>query len=256
MIALLPMYDRPETKAANDAFWQAIRAALGRGPDHLTRDMDLWQAWRSPELLLAQTCGLPYRARLYGDVELVGTPDYGLPGCPEGHYNSVVVARADHSGIRLSKFGGSRFAYNDPLSQSGWAAAMMRMRSEDILPGELLETGSHRASAEAVATGKADFACIDALTFQMLQSYEPDLIAQLCELERTEPTPALPFITALSEDAAAILAAMQAALATLATGPREPLHLKKIMAMTPSDYLAIPPPPGPPLLMARLARAR
>ena len=133
---------------------------------------------------------------------------------------------------------------------------MMRMRSEDILPGELLETGSHRASAEAVATGKADFACIDALTFQMLQSYEPDLIAQLCELERTEPTPALPFITALSEDAAAILAAMQAALETLDTGHRETLHLKKILAMTPSDYLAIPTPPGPTLLMDRLARAR
>ncbi|MCG7627352.1 PhnD/SsuA/transferrin family substrate-binding protein [Epibacterium sp. MM17-32] len=256
MIALLPMYDRPELQPANDAFWQAIRAELGRGPEHLSRDLDLWQAWRAPDLLLAQTCGLPYRARLYGDVELVGTPDYGLPGCPEGHYNSVVVAPADRKGARLAEFAGSRFAYNDPVSQSGWAAAMMRMRSEDILPGELVETGSHQASAVAVAEGRADFATLDALTYQMLCDYEPDLMAQLCELERTEPTPALPFITALGEDAAAILAAMQQALETLPEEHRARLHLRKIVPLTPSDYLAIPTPPGPTLVMDRLARGR
>ncbi len=256
MIALLPMYDRKETAAANDAFWAAIRTEIGQGPEALTRDMDLLQAWRSPELLLAQTCGLPYRARLYGDVELVGTPDYGLPGCPEGHYNSVMIAAADRKGTALTKFAGSRFAYNDPISQSGWAAAMMRMRADDMLPGELLETGSHQASAEAVAEGRADFASIDALTYQMLQDYEPDLVSSLCELERTEPTPALPFITALSQDAGAILSALQRALDTLAPEHRETLHLKKIIATTPSDYLAVPTPPGPTLVMDRLARAR
>ncbi len=254
MIALLPMYDRPETAAANDAFWQAVRAELGRGPEQLSRDLDLWQAWRSPELLLAQTCGLPYRARLYGDVELVATPDYGLPGCPEGHFNSVLIARADQKGTRFSSFAGSRFAYNDPLSQSGWAAAMMRMRKDDILPGELVETGSHRASALAVAEGRADFATIDALSFQMLQDYEPELIEQLCELERTEPTPALPFITALGENVAAIFAALQAGLAALSQDHRDALHLKKIVYLSPSDYLAVPTPPGPTLVLDRLAR--
>ncbi|OIQ32342.1 MAG: hypothetical protein BM562_05595 [Alphaproteobacteria bacterium MedPE-SWcel] len=256
MIALLPMYDRPETAQANDAFWQAIRAELGRGPEHLSRDVDLWQAWRSPELLLAQTCGLPYRARLYGNVDLVGTPDYGLPGCPEGHYNSVLIARKDQKGTRFSAFAGSRFAYNDPMSQSGWAAAMQLMRTEDILPGELVETGGHRASALAVAEGRADFATIDALTYQMLQDYEPDLTAELCELVRTEPTPALPFITALGENVAAIFAALQAALAALPEEHRKTLHLKKIVHMTPSDYLAIPTPPGPTLVLDRMTRER
>ena len=256
MIALLPMYDRPETAAANDALWQAIRAELGRGPENLTRDMDLWQAWRSPDLLLAQTCGLPFRARLYGDVQLVATPDYGLPGCPEGHYNSVLIARADQKGTRFTSFAGSRFAYNDPLSQSGWAAAMMRMRADDFLPGALIETGGHRASAEAVAEGRADFATIDALTYQMLQDYEPDLTAQLCELERTEPTPALPFITALGEDVPAIYNALEAAVESLSQAHRDVLHLKKIVHLPPSDYLAVPTPPGPTLVLDRLAREK
>lgn len=256
MIACLPMYDRPETAAANDALWDAIRSELGRGPEKLTRDMDLWEVWRSPELLLAQTCGMPFRARLYGDVELVGTPDYGLPGCPEGHYNSVLIARADQAGTKLRSFDGSRFAYNDPVSQSGWAAAMMLMRAENILPNTLVETGSHRASAEAVAEGRADFATLDALTWQLIETYEPDLAAALCVLERTEPTPALPFITALGENPAAILAAMQAGLEKLAPEHREVLHLKKVIYLTPSDYLAIPTPPGPTLIKDRLARER
>ncbi|NIZ15221.1 phosphate/phosphite/phosphonate ABC transporter substrate-binding protein [Phaeobacter sp. HF9A] len=257
MIACLPMYDRPETAAAHDAFWQAIRAELGQGPEALSRDIaDLWPIWRAPDLVLAQTCGLPYRARLYGDVELVGTPDYGLPGCPPGYFNSVLIARADQMGAAFTSFAGSRFAYNDPLSQSGWAAAMMRMRADNMLPGELLETGSHRASAEAVAAGRADFAALDALSYQMLQDYEPDLMAQLCELERTEPTPGLPFITALGQDPAAILAAMQAALEKLSPAHRDTLHIKEILPLTPSDYLAVPTPPGPTLIMDRLARER
>ncbi|GAB5432234.1 MAG: PhnD/SsuA/transferrin family substrate-binding protein [Epibacterium sp.] len=256
MIASLPMYDRPETAAANDAFWAAIRAELGHGPESLTRDMDLWQVWRAPDLLLAQTCGLPYRARLYGDVELVGTPDYGLPGCPEGHYNSVLIAAADRKGTPLRDFAGTRFAYNDSLSQSGWAAAMMRMRADNMLPGELIETGSHQASAVAVAEGRADFASLDALTYQMLLDYEPDLMAGLCELERTEPTPALPFITALTQDATILRTAMERALEALEPEHRETLHLKKIVSTTPSDYLAVPTPPGPTLVMDRLARAR
>ena len=256
MIACLPMYDRPETAAANDALWDAIRSELGRGPEKLTRDMDLWEVWRSPELLLAQTCGMPFRARLYGDVELVGTPDYGLPGCPEGHYNSVLIARADQAGTKLRSFDGSRFAYNDPVSQSGWAAAMMLMRAENILPNTLVETGGHRASAEAVAEGRADFATLDALTWQLIETYEPDLAAALCVLDRTEPTPALPFITALGENPAAILAAMQAGLEKLEPEHREVLHLKKVIYLTPSDYLAIRTPPGPTLIKARLARER
>ena len=40
MIAYLGMYDRPETAAANSAFWAAIRANLGQGPDALQRDID------------------------------------------------------------------------------------------------------------------------------------------------------------------------------------------------------------------------
>jgi hypothetical protein len=68
VIAALPMYDRPETRAATDRFWELTRDALSlRGidaPEALTRDRDPWDIWQAPDLVLAQTCGLPYRSGL------------------------------------------------------------------------------------------------------------------------------------------------------------------------------------------------
>jgi len=79
MIASLPMYDRPETRAANDRLWQAMRDALGYGPKGLTRNENPWDIWRAPDLLFAQTCSLPYRLALLDRVDIVATPVHALP---------------------------------------------------------------------------------------------------------------------------------------------------------------------------------
>lgn len=56
MIASLTMYERPETTAALDALWQAIRAELNdsEAPETLTRGKDLWEVWTSPICCLAR----------------------------------------------------------------------------------------------------------------------------------------------------------------------------------------------------------
>ncbi|MEP1328962.1 PhnD/SsuA/transferrin family substrate-binding protein [Pseudophaeobacter sp.] len=251
MIAYLGMYDRPETAAANDLFWQGIRSALGRGPETLHRDIDPWVAWTSAELLLAQTCGCPFRTRLYGEVELVGTPDYGLPDCPPGYYRSVFVARKTDADKPLAGFDRTRFAYNDGLSQSGWAAPLIHMQDRDILPGELVETGSHRNSALAVIEGRADFASLDLLSWQMMLEHD-DFAADLCEIERTVPTPGLPFITALKTDPAEVFLALKSAIETLDETSRKALHLNGLVHVPISDYLAVPTPPGPVLTQMKI----
>ena len=63
-----------------------------------------------------------------------------------------------------------------------------------------MESGGHQASALAVAEGRADFAALDALTWIMLQRYD-SFAADLVEVDRTDPTPALPYITAMGRDA-------------------------------------------------------
>ncbi|MDC0660686.1 PhnD/SsuA/transferrin family substrate-binding protein [Leisingera sp. SS27] len=254
MIAHLGMYDRPETAVANDRFWAGIRKHLGSGPDQLTRDADFWRVWKSPDLLLSQTCGCPYRTRLYGEVELVGTPDYGLPGCEPGYYNSVFVARQEDASQPIAAFGGRRFAYNESLSQSGWAAPMVHLHDRSILPGSLVETGGHRRSAEAVAEGRADFAALDALSWELIREYD-DFAAGLCEIERTAPTPTLPFITALGRDTGELFTAIEAAIQELDADTKACLHLNGLVRFTPSDYLAVPTPPGPALTEQRIRAA-
>lgn len=254
MIAHLGMYDRPETAAANDHFWTLVRTHLAHGPETLSRSDDPWAIWNSPDLLLSQTCGLPYRTRLYGEVDLVGTPDYGLPGCQPGYYNSVFVARREDDDQPLLQFSGRCFAYNDGLSQSGWAAPMVHMHDRNILPGALFETGSHQRSAAAVAEGHADFAALDALSWEMIRAYD-NFADQLVEITRSEPTPALPYITALGGDAPALFDAIETAIRDLDNSSRDVLHLKGLVPLQPSDYLSVPTPPGPVLTELRIKAA-
>ncbi|WP_370232589.1 phosphate/phosphite/phosphonate ABC transporter substrate-binding protein [Cognatishimia sp.] len=243
MIAALGMYDRAETAAANDALWQEIKHHLGYGPDALTRDMDFWEIWQSADLLLAQTCGLPYRARLHDKVALVGTPIYDIPECPDGHYYSVLVAHREN--LRdLVQYDGARFAYNEALSQSGWAAPMSHLTDAGIKPGALIETGAHLRSAQSVASGDADLAGLDVVTWQLIQTYDA-FARDLVVVAQTKPTPVLPFITAQGRDAEAVFAAVQTAIMSLPQHHKSTLFLKGITRIAKSDYLAQPIPAPP-----------
>ena len=245
MIAMLGMYDMPALQGANDRFWQAIQAELGYGPDYLTRDMDFVDIWQSPDMLFAQTCGMPLRTFLHPDVTLIGTPDYGLPGVEPGYYYSALVVRADTTEDRLANFTGRRFAYNDAMSQSGWAGPMSHLSQAGVEFSELVETGGHHASASAVAEGRADLAGLDALTWTLLCKHDPDLTANLRVIETTAPTPTLPYITAKGRDAAPIATALRMAISSLSESDREALHLCGLVDIPVADYLAIPTPPGP-----------
>lgn len=249
MIASLPMYDRPETAAANDRLWSGIARALrARGisaPGALDRETEVWDAWLSPDLLLSQTCGFPYRARLHGRVTLVATPHCDLPGVPPGYYCSVLVARRGDSRRRLEDFGGATLAYNEALSQSGWAAPSAAAAEAGIAFGACVATGAHRASARAVAEGAADLAAIDALTWRMIRRWDA-VAAELDEIGTTAPTPALPWITALGTDGALIAGALGEALGDLDAADRDTLGILGCLRIPPEAYLAVPIPPAPP----------
>ncbi len=244
MIAALGMYDLPALHAANDRFWHAIRQRLGRGPKALDRQSDAWTIWHSPDLLLAQTCGMPYRTALHSTVHLIGTPDYGLEGCPPGYYRSVIVVRAEDPRQTEAAFHGARFAYNDAMSQSGWAAPIVHLRARGVHLGDLLKTGAHTMSAQAVADGRADLAGIDAVTWTLMKSHDP-ITAHLRVLARTTPTPGLPYITAQIGEASALFTAIRAAIHDLEPADRAALHLKNVVSIPKETYLSVPSPPPP-----------
>ncbi|HMO07438.1 MAG TPA: PhnD/SsuA/transferrin family substrate-binding protein [Paracoccaceae bacterium] len=249
MIAALGMYDPGPVQAANDRLWALVRDGLrARGlpaPEALTRgEGAYWPAWTAPDLVLAQTCGFPYRARLHGRVALVATPDHGLPGCPPGHYHSLFIVRADNPRDGLEGFGGARLAFNEALSQSGWAAPVCEAANRGIALRAGPCTGSHLASAQAVAQGVAEIAAVDAVTWAILT--ETGLAPPgLRVLAATPPTPALPYIAAIGADTETTFAALAAAVAALAPEDRAALHLRGVVRIPAAHYLAVPTPPPP-----------
>ena len=249
MIAALGMYDRAEVQGANDRLWALIRDGLRArnlpAPDTLTRgDLAYMPGWLRPDLVLSQTCGFPYRARLHGKVALIGTPDYGVQGCAPGQYRSVFVARA-HDPRALAAFNGTHIAYNDALSQSGWAAPQTHAAKLGLHFPAGLQTGGHVASARAVAEGRADLAALDAVTWAMIEDHDPGLAATLRVVALTAPAPGLPCIAALGTDTDATFAAVSDAIANLPPADRVLLHLKSLIRVPAEAYMAVPTPPSP-----------
>jgi ABC-type phosphate/phosphonate transport system substrate-binding protein len=250
LIASLGMYDFGDLQPANDRFWALIRDGLRRSshaaPDSLTRGYAAyWPAWESPDLILSQTCGYPYRARLHDHVTYVATPDFGVEGCPPGYYYSQFIARADDPRQTIDDFDGAAFAFNEGLSQSGWAGPQTYALSRGLKLPPTLPTGGHRLSALAVAEGRADIAAIDAVTWRIMQRNDPATTSRLRPVAQTDPTPGLPYIAAKGTDAAAVLSAIQAALAALSNDDRATLGLRALISIPAQDYLSVPNPPPP-----------
>jgi ABC-type phosphate/phosphonate transport system substrate-binding protein len=210
----------------------------------LTRGRDLWDIWQSPDLVLAQTCGYPFRARLAPHVGLVGTPDYAVEGCAPGYYCSLFIARATDPRSDLAAFDGTPLAYNEAMSQSGWAAPQNHAAQHGLhFPAGPL-TGAHRETALAIADGRADLGAVDAVTWRHLQRVEP-AVAGLRVVARTMPTPGLPFITARQNPACVIFDVLAQTIAELPPEMRAILGLRGIVAVPAADYAAVPNPAPP-----------
>ena len=247
------MYHRPELAAAHARYWTGIRTRLESAgmpcPAELTQDAEGLVTWTDPALVLSQTCGMPYRLSLHGRVTLIGTPDYGLNGCPPGYYRSAVITRADDRREQVTDFAELVLAYNEPTSQSGLNAAYHHAAEFGFWFEHRLRTGSHLLSAGAVADGSADIATVDAVTWRLIERYET-FAKKLRVIDWTTPQPGLPYISRLGVDGAIAFAAIAEAIADLAETDRTALGLQGLVRISAEAYLDVPDPP--PEIMARL----
>lgn len=246
MIASLMMYARPELNDAIHAYWRGIRCQLAQrgiaAPAELSQNAGEFEVWEDPTLVLSQTCGMPYRTRLRHRVHLVGTPDYGLEGCPPGHYRSQIVVRAQDPREALTEYQDALMAFNMAHSQSGFAALYTHAQAAGFWFARRIQSGGHFASARMVAQGSADIAAIDAQTWRLIQRYAP-WAAEVRVLESTAPTPGLPYITAAQHDPVAVYDAVLSAIDGLGDADRTLLDLKGLVRIPQAAYLAVPNPP-------------
>ncbi|WP_085311431.1 phosphate/phosphite/phosphonate ABC transporter substrate-binding protein [Planktotalea arctica] len=242
MIANLMMYQRPQLVEAHARYWALIRKHLADAgmdsPETLSQDAEEFFVWKHSDLVLSQTCGMPYRTWLHDKVQLVGTPDYGLAGCPAGYYRSAIVVRADDTRTDVSAFKDAVFAYNQTFSQSGYAAPFWHLLPGGFWFENRLHTEQHLESARAVAAGRADIASLDAVTWRNIEAFEP-FARDLRVLTWTEPTPGLPLITALGNDANLIFEAVKGAIAELDAQDKSLLGIRGIVKILKQDYLNV-----------------
>ena len=216
MTASFPWYDLAPVRWANDAIWQAT--GLGGALDRVT---PVEEQWRADDLVVSQACGLDLFLT-DAPIEPVLAPVFALD-CEAGSYYSYLVGARE--GVA---------AVNSLSSRSGFTALLMVCE-----PRSLIVTGSHEASLAAVREGRADMACIDAVTWKILARDVPSAVAGLSVLDRTPSAPAPPYVVrkdSAGEAARRITMAMQDAETESA---RHALLLRGGVPVTIEDYGAV-----------------
>ncbi|MBT3371671.1 MAG: PhnD/SsuA/transferrin family substrate-binding protein [Rhodospirillaceae bacterium] len=202
-LAGLTMYDLDPVREATDAWWAGLaKACREEGfsdvPDELWRGGPREDLWRSPDLLLSQTCGYPLLKHFMAHLTLLATPIYGAEGCYGANYCSLIVVRANSDAATLEDLRGGICAINDWDSQSG-----MNVLRHTIAPlarngrffGEVKVAGKHQFSIAMIAGGEADVAAIDCVTHGLMSRHDPDSVAGTRVLAQTQAAPALPYVT-------------------------------------------------------------
>jgi len=202
MIACLDMYNWPESRDAFDRLWQDCRDGLRESrfdaPQDLSHDgEDLAAAAQDGRLILGQVCGITFaRANhsqpIYKPLgALIGADGNG----PSGYYTSVVIARDEAASIQ--GLWNKRFAVNGWTSYSGWYGLRHHLITLGLsidLPLTVI-SGGHRTSVEMVASGDADWAAIDSISWGMLKRVAPALTASVHVIDQTMAVPGLPLVT-------------------------------------------------------------
>jgi ABC-type phosphate/phosphonate transport system substrate-binding protein len=244
-VAFLPMYAVRGAHHHADGLWRCLRDSLRssgiEAPEQVSTITPRIDGWLHPDLILGQTCGLPYITRLCDWVELIGTPDYGVEGCAPGFYHSTLVISAADKRRQLSEFSGATFALNGRDSQSGYGAMMCAaapFAQAGRFFGRAIHTGSHDASMRLVAKGLADIAAIDSVTWRMSCQFD-SVTEGLRSIGTTEPTPGLPFIAAKGRWDGRLLDAVRAGVAGLPEATREAFGLRDVLPFRRADYEVI-----------------
>ncbi len=202
MIAGLDMYSWPETGDVFHDLWQHCRRALaGHGvaaPERLSQFGErLEPVARQGDLILGQVCGITF-ARANHDqptYQALGALISADDATPAGAYRSVLIAHKPAA--NLADLVDQILAVNSWQSYSGWYALRHHLIKAGL--GDSIKqiqiSGSHRQSVAMVASGMADWAAIDSISWGMLTRIDPALCQSVHMIDHTAPAPGLPFVT-------------------------------------------------------------
>lgn len=162
------------------------------------------------QLHLAWICGYPY-VQHRQHLELLAVP------CWHGRplYRSEIIVPVRSKAGELGDLAGTRFAWTDPDSNSGWLYPRDRLRQAGHDPDRFFRrtilTWGHARSVQAVAEGLVDGAAVDSYVRETLLLHSPALAGAVRVIERS-PCFGFPPIVAGPALAGAERAVIRAAL--------------------------------------------
>jgi len=199
----LPMYNLPEMRRPNAAFWHAVRAELmRRGLEDVPEELDFERRPVPSEIetdtLFTQVCGYPLQTIYRGQATLLGAPVYTAEHCAGAGHAGVFIVHRDSALHRLADLKNCRFVYNSRHSNSGMN--LPRRSIADIAQGQpffgtIAETHTQPGNIERVARGEADATCVDCVTYAFFRRHRSELAGLTRVLAVTPPSPSIPFVT-------------------------------------------------------------
>lgn len=239
-VAVLGMYDFPELRSDWNALYRAAACRVDGAPPALRWDVDPHESWLLPHLAIGMACGWPLVKTLRDQVRVIGTFSYAGTDGPPHIYRSAIVARD----LTLAQIADApahhRAALNSDDSLSGSISLLAAFDLGFQWPGEVVYTGSHVASIEAVRSGAADVAAIDAMTWAYRSRAAPETLDGLTIIGHGPLVPCLPLIVPATTSASAIIAWREGLAAAIADpeldGPLRTLMINDFVPLDAADY--------------------
>jgi phosphonate transport system substrate-binding protein len=144
-------------------------------------------------------CGWPYvlKADRRADIELLGAP---LPAGERYRdrpiYFSDIVVRRDSPFHSFADLHRTRWAYNEPLSHSGYNLVRWHLASLGMprgFFGSVIESGAHNRSLRMVLDGSVDGAAIDSMVLEWELERRPELAEEIRVVGTLGPSPVPPW---------------------------------------------------------------
>lgn len=148
-------------------------------------------------------CGLPYvllKRRQEPDVELLAAPvPLGERYAGRAVYFSDVIVRRDSPLSSFADLRGRSWAYNEPLSHSGFGITRYRLIQLGETNGyfsRVVESGWHEQSIRLVCSGEVDASAIDSLVLAVACRDHPELKERLRIIDHFGPSTIQPVVAA------------------------------------------------------------
>ena len=152
------------------------------------------------EIDMGWICGAPYVEKIARGVPLkiLAAPVMQHPRYQNrAIYFSDVVVRADSNFRTFEDLRGTRWAYNEKNSHSGYHIVRYFMATHNLdgnFFGRALESGAHQNSIEMILGGEVDAAAIDSTVLEMMFANNSSLYTRLRVIETLGPSPMPPFV--------------------------------------------------------------